>query len=126
MNSLIFLAVTKYVGLVDRLSGLSRGCRYLKDDTIVIRYTIELVVSSGGALAKAGGTAHRAPLVQVGLHHPQPAKVQPPQHAAPHTGISWHSVTPPERNGGAATPPILGPQVQAGHGLRALHSRGSG
>lgn len=40
-------------------------CRYLKDDTIVIRYTIELVVSSGGALARAGSAAHRAPVVQV-------------------------------------------------------------
>lgn len=39
--------------------------RYLKDDTIVIRYTIELVVSSGGALAKTGSAAHRAPVVQV-------------------------------------------------------------
>ena len=33
---------------------------YLVDDTIVIRYTIELVVSSGGALAKPGGSAAAA------------------------------------------------------------------
>lgn len=38
---------------------------YLLNDTIVIRYTIELVVSSGGALTRAGQPIPRAPSVQV-------------------------------------------------------------
>lgn len=38
---------------------------YLLNDTIVIRYTIELVVSSGGALTRAGQPLPRAPSVQV-------------------------------------------------------------
>jgi hypothetical protein len=38
---------------------------YLLNDTIVIRYTIELVVSSGGALTRAGHPVPRAPSVQV-------------------------------------------------------------
>ena len=38
---------------------------YLLNDTIVIRYTIELVVSSGGALTRAGHPIPRAPSVQV-------------------------------------------------------------
>jgi speckle-type POZ protein len=40
---------------------------YLLNDTIVIRYTIELVVSSGGALTRAGQPVPRAPSVQVPL-----------------------------------------------------------
>lgn len=40
---------------------------YLVDDTIIIRYTIELVVSSGGALSRAAGSpaAPKAPTIQV-------------------------------------------------------------
>lgn len=40
---------------------------YLVDDTIIIRYTIELVVSSGGALSRATGTAAvpKPPTIQV-------------------------------------------------------------
>lgn len=43
------------------------GPRFLVDDTIIIRYTIELVVSSGGALSRVNGpnTAPKAPLIQV-------------------------------------------------------------
>ena len=39
---------------------------YLVADTIIIKYTIELVVSSGGALARAPGTAQpKLPTIQV-------------------------------------------------------------
>ena len=39
---------------------------YLVADTIIIKYTIELVVSSGGALARAPGTAQpKLPSIQV-------------------------------------------------------------
>ena len=40
---------------------------YLVDDTIIIRYTIELVVSSGGALSRAAGAAAvpKPPSIQV-------------------------------------------------------------
>ena len=39
---------------------------YLVADTIIIRYTIELVVSSGGALARApGAVGPKLPVIQV-------------------------------------------------------------
>eukprot|EP00798_Chlamydomonas_sp_ICE-L_P005005 gene5005-34789_t len=41
----------------------SRG--FLVNDTIVIKYTIELVVSSGGALSRTGATAQRTELIRV-------------------------------------------------------------
>ncbi len=55
------------------LENLNNG--YLVNDTIVIKYTIELVVSTGGALTRqAGPSAPKMPLIQVRyplrfLHH---------------------------------------------------------
>ena len=55
------------------LENLNNG--YLVNDTIVIKYTIELVVSTGGALTRqAGPSAPKLPLIQVQyslkfLHH---------------------------------------------------------
>lgn len=46
------------------LENLNNG--YLVNDTIVIRYTIELVVSTGGALTRQpGSNAPKLPLIQV-------------------------------------------------------------
>ena len=46
------------------LENLNNG--YLVNDTIVIKYTIELVVSTGGALTRqAGPSAPKLPLIQV-------------------------------------------------------------
>lgn len=46
------------------LENLNNG--YLVNDTIVIRYTIELVVSTGGALTRQPGSiAPKLPLIQV-------------------------------------------------------------
>ena len=48
------------------LENLNNG--YLVNDTIVIKYTIELVVSTGGALTRqAGPSAPKLPLIQVRL-----------------------------------------------------------
>ena len=48
------------------LENLNNG--YLVNDTIVIKYTIELVVSTGGALTRqAGPIAPKLPLIQVRL-----------------------------------------------------------
>jgi len=48
------------------LENLNNG--YLVNDTIVIKYTIELVVSTGGALTRqAGPSAPKMPLIQVQL-----------------------------------------------------------
>ena len=46
---------------------------YLVNDTIVIRYTIELVISSGGALSRTPGAAAipRPPAIQVLLLCPE-------------------------------------------------------
>lgn len=42
---------------------------YLVADTIIIKYTIELVVSSGGALARApGASLPKLPTIQVDLY----------------------------------------------------------
>ncbi len=46
------------------LENLNNG--YLVNDTIVIRYTIELVVSTGGALTRQpGSNVPKLPLIQV-------------------------------------------------------------
>ena len=46
------------------LENLNNG--YLVNDTIVIKYTIELVVSTGGALTRqAGPSTPKMPLIQV-------------------------------------------------------------
>lgn len=46
---------------------------YLKDDTIIIRYTIELVVSSGGALSRGNANLTSGPAISASAISVPPA-----------------------------------------------------